>query len=309
MSIVRVGTTKQYADNWDNIFGGAGSRTTTKKKPANVRSPPKPRPRKSPAEESESEGSPKTGSLKIAALPGSPRSPTGSFTDASIPISPVQVRVYCFDQCAQRRCGHANRQIVRSARRQSMRFLGQTFIACICHRLSYRFAGGWPRMAPGRWHTGLRRETPFRRRWPASRLGRERHDDHYSSRRRSASTMRNSSPRHCAAARSCSAQSPPTAASSEQPPAAESTVGASHKRPTRRPKPTINSHSPIRILQRGKAIPIRPLGNGPSRSIRSASPKCRRSIGREVSSCRKPRAPISPLLHHVASIAFGIVGI
>jgi RNA-splicing ligase RtcB len=33
MSIVRVGTTKQYADNWDNIFGGA-SRATTRKKAA-----------------------------------------------------------------------------------------------------------------------------------------------------------------------------------------------------------------------------------------------------------------------------------
>jgi hypothetical protein len=34
MSVVRVGTTKQYADNWDNIFGGSGSRTATKKKAA-----------------------------------------------------------------------------------------------------------------------------------------------------------------------------------------------------------------------------------------------------------------------------------
>ena len=39
MSIVRVGTTKQYADNWDNIFGGSGSRTATKKKPAKSAKP------------------------------------------------------------------------------------------------------------------------------------------------------------------------------------------------------------------------------------------------------------------------------
>ena len=31
MSIVRVGTTKQYADNWDNIFGGSGGSTETAK--------------------------------------------------------------------------------------------------------------------------------------------------------------------------------------------------------------------------------------------------------------------------------------
>lgn len=54
MSIVRVGTTKKYADNWDNIFGGSGARTMTKKKsakplkasakkkPANKKAGPKP---------------------------------------------------------------------------------------------------------------------------------------------------------------------------------------------------------------------------------------------------------------------------
>src|SRR5262249_45656926 len=41
MSVVRVGTTKKYADNWDNIFGGNG-RTTTKKKSAKLSSKRKP---------------------------------------------------------------------------------------------------------------------------------------------------------------------------------------------------------------------------------------------------------------------------
>ena len=34
MSIVRVGATKQYSDNWTNIFGGGKSRSATKTKPA-----------------------------------------------------------------------------------------------------------------------------------------------------------------------------------------------------------------------------------------------------------------------------------
>ncbi len=36
MSVVRVGTTKKFADNWDNIFGGKKKKTSTptKKKPA-----------------------------------------------------------------------------------------------------------------------------------------------------------------------------------------------------------------------------------------------------------------------------------
>jgi hypothetical protein len=34
MSIVRVGATKQYSDNWVNIFGGGKSRAATKTKPA-----------------------------------------------------------------------------------------------------------------------------------------------------------------------------------------------------------------------------------------------------------------------------------
>jgi hypothetical protein len=33
MSVTRVGTTKQYSDNWENIFGGANGRTATKKQP------------------------------------------------------------------------------------------------------------------------------------------------------------------------------------------------------------------------------------------------------------------------------------
>ena len=31
MSIVRVGATKQYSDNWTNIFSGGGRKTSTKK--------------------------------------------------------------------------------------------------------------------------------------------------------------------------------------------------------------------------------------------------------------------------------------
>lgn len=34
MSVVRVGTTKQYADNWDNIFGDSNGRASAKKKTA-----------------------------------------------------------------------------------------------------------------------------------------------------------------------------------------------------------------------------------------------------------------------------------
>ena len=37
MSVVRVGATKQYSDNWDNIFSGgkrSSSATKTAKKPA-----------------------------------------------------------------------------------------------------------------------------------------------------------------------------------------------------------------------------------------------------------------------------------
>jgi len=51
MSIVRVGTTKKYADNWDNIFGGTGGvRTTTKKKPARVAKSAKASAKKKPAQ-------------------------------------------------------------------------------------------------------------------------------------------------------------------------------------------------------------------------------------------------------------------
>ena len=31
MSIVRIGATKQYSDNWDNIFGGGTRRSSAKK--------------------------------------------------------------------------------------------------------------------------------------------------------------------------------------------------------------------------------------------------------------------------------------
>ena len=31
MSVVRIGATKQYSDNWDNIFSGGKSSSSTKK--------------------------------------------------------------------------------------------------------------------------------------------------------------------------------------------------------------------------------------------------------------------------------------
>jgi hypothetical protein len=31
MSILRLGATKQYSDNWTNIFGGGGRKTAAKK--------------------------------------------------------------------------------------------------------------------------------------------------------------------------------------------------------------------------------------------------------------------------------------
>jgi hypothetical protein len=37
MSIVRVGANKQYSENWNNIFGGGKSRSTTKTKPASAK--------------------------------------------------------------------------------------------------------------------------------------------------------------------------------------------------------------------------------------------------------------------------------
>jgi hypothetical protein len=33
MTITRVGATKQYSDNWENIFGGSNGRSATKRKP------------------------------------------------------------------------------------------------------------------------------------------------------------------------------------------------------------------------------------------------------------------------------------
>ena len=36
MSVTRVGATKQYSDNWDNIFGGRNGRAAAKKKSASV---------------------------------------------------------------------------------------------------------------------------------------------------------------------------------------------------------------------------------------------------------------------------------
>jgi hypothetical protein len=60
MSIVRVGATKQYSDNWDTIFGGGSRRSSTKQvaaKPA----------RKSPKKSAKSAKSgPKAGVKKRA---------------------------------------------------------------------------------------------------------------------------------------------------------------------------------------------------------------------------------------------------
>ena len=33
MSVIRVGTTKKFADNWEHIFGGKKSKSATKKSP------------------------------------------------------------------------------------------------------------------------------------------------------------------------------------------------------------------------------------------------------------------------------------
>lgn len=40
MSITRTGTTKQYADNWENIFGG-GTKRSASKVTAKTKSPKK----------------------------------------------------------------------------------------------------------------------------------------------------------------------------------------------------------------------------------------------------------------------------
>ncbi len=45
MSIVRVGATKQYSDNWNNIFGGGSGRKATAAKAG--AKPPKKSPKKS----------------------------------------------------------------------------------------------------------------------------------------------------------------------------------------------------------------------------------------------------------------------
>jgi hypothetical protein len=46
MSIVRVGATKQYSDNWDTIFGGSTRRSSTKNKKASTK-PARKSPKKS----------------------------------------------------------------------------------------------------------------------------------------------------------------------------------------------------------------------------------------------------------------------
>ena len=39
MSVTRLGATKQYSDNWDNIFGGRKDRSSAKAKPAKSSKP------------------------------------------------------------------------------------------------------------------------------------------------------------------------------------------------------------------------------------------------------------------------------
>jgi hypothetical protein len=48
MTVVRVGTTKQYADNWDIIFGGSNGRATSKTKTAKVAKPARQSAKKKP---------------------------------------------------------------------------------------------------------------------------------------------------------------------------------------------------------------------------------------------------------------------
>jgi hypothetical protein len=57
MSVTRLGATKQYSDNWENIFGGGSRRSTTKKSAAK---PARKSPKKSP------KSAPKAGGKKRA---------------------------------------------------------------------------------------------------------------------------------------------------------------------------------------------------------------------------------------------------
>jgi hypothetical protein len=41
MTVVRVGATKQYSDNWDSIFGRSGKKKMTKPAPASAKAKPK----------------------------------------------------------------------------------------------------------------------------------------------------------------------------------------------------------------------------------------------------------------------------
>ena len=38
MTITRVGASKQYSDNWENIFGGGNGRSTSKKQAISAKS-------------------------------------------------------------------------------------------------------------------------------------------------------------------------------------------------------------------------------------------------------------------------------
>ena len=59
MTITRVGATKQYSDNWENIFGGGNGRSASKKQAISAKTksakkkPPKTKARK-PAKKSAS---------------------------------------------------------------------------------------------------------------------------------------------------------------------------------------------------------------------------------------------------------------
>ncbi|HEX2474511.1 MAG TPA: hypothetical protein VHK01_07195 [Lacipirellulaceae bacterium] len=54
MTITRVGATKQYSDNWENIFGGANGRSASKKQISSA------------AAKSAKKKSPKTKARKVA---------------------------------------------------------------------------------------------------------------------------------------------------------------------------------------------------------------------------------------------------
>ena len=52
MSVVRVGATKRFSDNWENIFGGRKSNTSAKKPAGAVKKPAKKSAKKSAGKKS-----------------------------------------------------------------------------------------------------------------------------------------------------------------------------------------------------------------------------------------------------------------